>query len=60
VFIDDPPEILRASFNFTSAMADEGTSFTFGSHLTDPRESKASAPTPYRDINAVTNGFGRI
>jgi hypothetical protein len=62
-----------ASFNFTSAMPDVGTSFTFGSwvcipnecggfnsHLADPRESKASAPTPYRDIDAVTDGFGRI
>jgi hypothetical protein len=60
-------------FNFTSVVLDEGTMLTFGSwiciangcggfnsHLAEPRESKASAPTLCRDIDAITNGFGRI
>jgi hypothetical protein len=73
VLVDDPSENSMASFNFTSAMPNEGTSFTFDSwvciangrggfncHLADPRESKASAPTPYWDIDVVTDGFDRI
>jgi hypothetical protein len=31
VLIKDPPEDSMASFNFTSAMLEEGTTFTFGS-----------------------------
>jgi hypothetical protein len=31
VLIEDPPENLIASFNFTSAVLDEGTIFIFGS-----------------------------
>jgi hypothetical protein len=30
VFIEHPPENWMASFNFTNAMPDEGTTFTFG------------------------------
>jgi hypothetical protein len=31
VFIKHPPENLMASFDFTSAVLDEGTTFIFGS-----------------------------
>jgi hypothetical protein len=31
VLIEDPPENSMASFNFTTAMLDEGTNFIFGS-----------------------------
>jgi hypothetical protein len=31
VFIEDPPANSMASFNFTSAVLEEGTTFTFGS-----------------------------
>jgi hypothetical protein len=31
VFIEHPPENSTASFNFTSAVLDEGTTFIFGS-----------------------------
>jgi hypothetical protein len=31
VFIEDPPANSMATFNFTSADLDEGTTFTFGS-----------------------------
>jgi hypothetical protein len=58
VFIEHPPENLMSSFNFTSAMLDEGTTFIFGywvciangsggfnSHLADTKEPEASAAT---------------
>jgi hypothetical protein len=33
VFIEHPPEISMASFNFTSAVLDKGTTFIFGSWI---------------------------
>jgi hypothetical protein len=33
VFIEHPSENLMASFNFTSAVLDEGTTFIFGSWM---------------------------
>jgi hypothetical protein len=33
VFIEHPPENSMASFNFTSAVLDEGTTFIFGSWI---------------------------
>jgi hypothetical protein len=33
VFIEDPSENSMASFNFTSAVLDEGTTFIFGSWI---------------------------
>jgi hypothetical protein len=33
VFIEHPPKNLMASFNFTSTMLDEGTTFVFGSWI---------------------------
>jgi hypothetical protein len=54
VLIKDPPENPMVSFNFTNAMLDEGTTFTFGpwfsiangcggfnSHLAETREPMA-------------------
>jgi hypothetical protein len=58
VFIEHPPENSMASFNFTSAMVDKGTTFIFGfwicitnslgcfnSHLLDSRKPEASTST---------------
>jgi hypothetical protein len=58
VFIEHPPENSMASFNFTSAMLDKGTTFIFASwiciangsggfnsHLVDSRKPEASTPT---------------
>jgi hypothetical protein len=33
VFIEHPPENLMASFNFTSIVFNEGTTFTFGTWI---------------------------
>jgi hypothetical protein len=56
VFIEHPPENSMASFDFTNAVLDEGTTFIFGtwvciangssgfnSHLVDTREPEALA-----------------
>jgi hypothetical protein len=58
VFIEHPPENSISSFDFTSAVLDEGTTFifsswvyiasgsgSFNSHLADTREAEASTPT---------------
>jgi hypothetical protein len=64
VFIKHPPENSMASFNFTSALLDEGTSFIFGSwicitnglggfnsHLANSKELEASSSTPSSDLD---------
>jgi hypothetical protein len=64
VFIEHPPENLMASFNFTSAILDEGTTFIFGSwicvandlggfnsHLANSRKPEASSSTPSTDLD---------
>jgi hypothetical protein len=73
VFIEDPPENSMASFNFTSIVLNEGTSFTFSFWvcITDEvvastatslkiRERMASAPAPYRDVDDLAKQIGRI
>jgi hypothetical protein len=58
VFIEHPPENSMASFNFTSAVLDEGTTFIFSSwiyvanglggfnsHLADSKELEATSST---------------
>jgi hypothetical protein len=70
VFIEHPPENSVASFNFTSAVLDEGTTFTFGSwiyvangsggfnsHLANSRESEASSSTPTSDLEEFINNL---
>jgi hypothetical protein len=64
VLIEDPLENSMASFNFTSAMLDEGTTFIFGSwicitdglggfnsHLANSKESEASSSTSSSDLD---------
>jgi hypothetical protein len=64
VVIEHPPENLMASFNFTSAVLDEGTTFIFGSwicvanglggfnsHLANSKESETSSSTPSSDLD---------
>jgi hypothetical protein len=62
-----------ASFNFTSAVLNEGTAFTFSSwfcianshagfnsHLAETREPTASAPASCHDIADLADDLGRI
>jgi hypothetical protein len=64
VFIEHPSENLMASFNFTCAVLDEGTTFIFGfwicvvdglggfnSHLSNSKEPKATSSTPSSDLD---------
>jgi hypothetical protein len=73
VFIEHPSENLMASFNFTSAVPDEGTTFTFSSwvciangsggfnnHLANPRKPDASSLTSSRGIDNLAYDLGRI
>jgi hypothetical protein len=70
VFIKHPPENSMASFNFTSAVLDEGTTFTFGSwicvanglggfnsRLANSREPEASSSTPSSDLDELINNL---
>jgi hypothetical protein len=63
VFIEHPPENSMASFNFSSVVLDEGTTFIFGSwicvanslggfnsHLANSKEPEASS-TPSSDLD---------
>jgi hypothetical protein len=63
-FIEHPLENSMASFNFTSAALDEGTTFSFGSlicvannlcgfnsHLATSKELEASSSTPSSDLD---------
>jgi hypothetical protein len=62
-----------ASFNFTSAVLDEGMTFNFGSwvfitdgrsgfnnHLADTREPEASSPASCCDIDDLAVDLGEI
>jgi hypothetical protein len=73
VFIEHPPENSMASFNFTSIVPDEGTTFIFSSwvytanglggfhsHLANTKKPEASAPAPCRDIDDPVDEFGKI
>jgi hypothetical protein len=64
VFIEHPPKNSMVSFDFTSAVLDEGTTFIFGtwiciangsggfnSHLANFRESETPAATPRSDLD---------
>jgi hypothetical protein len=64
VFIEHPPKNLMASFNFTSVVLDEGTTFIFSSwiyvanglgrfnsHLANSKELEASSSTPSSDLD---------
>jgi hypothetical protein len=64
VFIELPPENSMASFNFTRAVLDEGTTFIFGSwicvtnglggfnsHLANSKKPEASSSTPSNDLD---------
>jgi hypothetical protein len=46
-----------ASFNFTSVVLDEGTTFTFSSWfcIAETREPTASAPASYCNIGALVD-----
>jgi hypothetical protein len=64
VFIEHPPENLMATFNFTSTVLDEGTTFIFSSwicvanglggfnsHLANSKEPEASPSTGSSDLD---------
>jgi uncharacterized protein YaeQ len=64
VFIEHPPKNSMASFNFTSTVLDEGTTFIFGfwiciangsmgfnSHLANSKEPEASSLTPSSNLD---------
>jgi hypothetical protein len=70
VFIEHPLENSMASFNFTSAVLDEGTTFIFGSwicvanglggfysNLANSKEPEASSSTPSSDLDEFINNF---
>jgi hypothetical protein len=73
VFIEHPPENSMASFNFTSVVLDEGTTFVFGSwiyitnssggfnsHLTDSREPETSAATRRSDLDEFIDNLDEM
>jgi hypothetical protein len=73
VFIEHPPENSMASFNFTSAVLDEGTTFVFGSwiyitnglggfnsHLVDSKKSKVSTPTRHSDLDEFVDNVDKL
>jgi hypothetical protein len=73
VFIEHPPENSMASFNFTSAMLDEDTTFVFcswiyiangldgfNSHLVDFKKPEASTPTRHRDLNEFIDNLDKL
>jgi hypothetical protein len=70
VFIEDPPMNSMASFNFTSAVLEECTNFTFGSwvciadglggfnsHLVNPKESEVPAATQRNDLDEFVDNL---
>jgi hypothetical protein len=73
VFIEHPPENSMASFNFTSAMLDRGTTFIFGSwicvangsggfnsHLANSRELEASSSTRSSDLDEIIDNLDKL
>jgi hypothetical protein len=73
VFIEHPPENSMASFNFTSAVLDEGTTFVFGSwiyvanglggfnsHLADSSKPEASTPTRRSDLDEFIDNLEEL
>jgi hypothetical protein len=51
VFIKHPPENLMASFNFTSVVLDEGTTFIFGQPSGFNHNIKAARP--FRELKGI-------
>jgi hypothetical protein len=73
LFIEHPPENSIASFYFTSAMLDEGTTFIFGSwicvanglggftsHLVDSREPETPAATQLSDLDEFFDNLDKM
>jgi hypothetical protein len=73
VFIEDPLANSMASFNFTSAMLEEGTTFTFGScvciangsggfnsNLVNPRQPEVPAATQCSDLAEFVNNLNEM
>jgi hypothetical protein len=73
VFIEHPPENSMASFNFSSAVLDEGTTFVFSSwicvtnglggfnsHLVESRKPGASTSTRHSDIDEFIDNLDEL
>jgi hypothetical protein len=73
VFIEHPPENSMASFNFTSAVLDEGTTFIFGSwicvanglggfnsHLANSRELEVSSSSQSSDLDEFIDNLDEL
>jgi hypothetical protein len=73
VLIENPPENSMESFNFTSAVLDEGTIFIFGSwicvadglggfnsHLANSKEPEASPSTSSSDLDDFINNLDHM
>jgi hypothetical protein len=73
VFIEHPPENLMASFNFTSVVLEEGTTFIFGSwicaanglggfngHLDNSKELEASSSTSSSDLDEFIDNLNDL
>jgi hypothetical protein len=73
VFIEHPPENSMASFNFTSTVLDEGTTFIFGSwicitkglggfnsHLANSRKLEASSSTQSNDLDEFIDNLNEL
>jgi hypothetical protein len=73
VFIEHPLENSMASFNFTSVVLDEGTTFFFGSwiciannsggfnsHLVDSRKPEASTPTRHNNLDDLIDNLDEL
>jgi hypothetical protein len=73
VIIDDPQVNSMDTFNFTSALLNEGTTFTFGLwvcvadgagnfhwHLVDNTKPEAPTTTPCRDLDEFVDSLGQM
>jgi hypothetical protein len=73
VFIEHPPENSMVSFNFTSAMLDEGTTFIFdswicvanglggfNSHLVDSKKLEDSTPARHSDLDEFIDNLDEL
>jgi hypothetical protein len=73
VFIEHPPKNSMASFNFTSAVLNEGTTFifssricvanglgSFNSHLVNSKEPEASTSTRSSDLDEFIDNLAEL
>jgi hypothetical protein len=73
VFTEDPVANLMTTFDFTNAMLDEGTMFTFGSwvcvgdgvgdfrwHLVDDKKPEASATTFHHELDDFVDNLDEM